>query len=297
MKPQLRYSLIAASLLSTHGAFAQVTLEEIVVTAQFREQSLQDAGLAIDAATGDDLIKSGITNLSDLTSIVPALTITSTSGITGQLYMRGVGNTANNDYLDPAIILTLDGVPIARGSAASVGAFYDIERVEVLKGPQGTLYGKNATGGVLNIIPKKPVVGETEGFFSAGFGNYSAREVSGALNLPIGDNSALRIAGSSVEHDGYMKDGTNDDDKQSFRLQFLTEVNDRLSIRLAADRTEIGGAGSGATPVGSYSRTGLGSFDLVPSGIAPNEGTDTRQYLQGIGAGSTRLWFPEPGPG
>jgi iron complex outermembrane recepter protein len=250
-------------------------LEEIVVTAQRREQSLQDASIALDVLSGDRLLKSGITNARDLSDIVPALTVTEGGGINNQIYMRGVGNRANNDYLDPAIIVTYDGVALARGSGSAIGAFYDLERVEVLKGPQGTLYGKNATGGVLNVIPVPPRLGETSGYANASFGNYGEYTFQGALNLPAGERNAFRIAGNFVDHDGYNRDGTNDAERWSVRAQFLTEPTDDVRIRVAADYNDYGGAGNGTTPVGSYQPVGLADYVFIPSGLDDNEGSDT----------------------
>lgn len=250
-------------------------LEEVVVTAQKTTETLQQAGLAVDAVTSDELTKNGVISAHDLTNLVPALTITNGGGLASLLYMRGVGNRANNNYLDPAIITTYDGVPMARGSGASIPAFYDLERVEVLKGPQGTLYGKNATGGVINVIPVKPQLGETSGFITGSYGNYDDVQVSGAFNTPIGENSAIRVAGNRVKHDGYHRDGTQDADQWSIRGQFLTDINDDLNIRIAGDYADIGGVGSGTTSVGSYTPGGLATYTFVPSGLDPNEGQNT----------------------
>ncbi|PHR61858.1 MAG: TonB-dependent receptor [Robiginitomaculum sp.] len=277
-------------VMATGSALAQTNrvLDEIVVTAQKKSQGLQETSLAIDALTGADLLKNGINSAAGLTDAVPALTIISGGGINGQVYMRGIGNRGATNYLDPAIILNYDGVALARGSATSIGAFYDINRIEVLKGPQGTLYGKNATGGVINIVPNKPEIGVREAGFAADFGNYSSQNFSAFANVPVGENSAFRVAASKVKHDGYNTDGTSDDDRKSFRAQFLTEINDSVSIRLAGDYTDIGGIGAGATPVGSYQRLGLGSFELVESGIALNSGprsAESRAFRQTILAG------------
>ncbi|MCA8889347.1 MAG: TonB-dependent receptor, partial [Parvularculaceae bacterium] len=204
-----------------------------------------------------------------------ALTIINGGGIQSQIFVRGVGNAATNSYVDPAVTINYDGVAMAQGSSTSLAAFYDLERVEVLKGPQGTLYGKNATGGVINIVPVKPRLGEVEAVANAGYGNYNAVHVDGALNLPIGDNAAFRIAGSIINRDGYLNSGGGDDDRKSVRAQLLFEPTDSFSIRFAGDFTDIGGRGSETTPTGRYVRTGLGSFDFVPSGLPVNEGGDT----------------------
>lgn len=274
MRRAISSSLLVATIAATNVAGA-AELEEIIVTAQYKQQSLQDAGLAVDAVSAKGLTEAGITNAYDLSQLIPALTIASGGGISSQLYMRGVGNRANNGYLDPAVIVTYDGVPLARGSGAAMRAFFDVERVEVLKGPQGTLYGKNATGGVINLLPVKPVLGETEGFVGGSFGNYGSMELSGALNLPVGENSAVRFAASSVEHDGYNNDGTNDEDQTSFRGQFYTEFNDSVSLRIAADYSDVGGVGNGTTPIGRYQGMGLANYTFIPNDLPLNEGSDT----------------------
>ncbi|MBN27826.1 MAG: TonB-dependent receptor [Alteromonadaceae bacterium] len=247
------------------------TIEQITVTAQYKEQTLLETGLAIDALDSNTISQAGITKAEDLTRLVPALSITNGGGTSSQIYMRGVGNKANSNYLDPAIVLTYDGVALARGSANAIGAFYDIERVEVLKGPQGTLYGKNATGGVLNIVTVKPKLGETSGFVNATLGNYNTQNISGAVNLPVGEDSAFRLSASKTNHDGYNNDGSNNDDKTNFRLQFLSEISDKFKVRIAADSTEIGGVASSGTPIGNYSP----SYDFIPSGLPNNEGSTT----------------------
>jgi iron complex outermembrane recepter protein len=248
-------------------------IEQITVTAQYKEQTLLETGMAIDAIDSDTIAQAGITKAEDLSRLVPALSITNGGGTSSQIYMRGIGNKSNNNYLDPAIVLTYDGVALARGSANAIGAFYDIQRVEVLKGPQGTLYGKNATGGVLNIVPVKPKLGEASGFVSATLGNYNTQNISGAVNVPVGEYSALRLSASKTSHDGYNNDGSNDDDKTNFRLQFLSEISDSFRLRVAADSTKIGGVGSSSTPIGSYSP----SYEFIPSGLPKNEGSITEQ--------------------
>jgi len=225
------------------------TLDTITVTAQFREESLQDTGIAIDAFSGDDIAESGIVNASDLTNLVPALTITEGGGINGQLFVRGVGNRGSNNTIDPAVVVNYDGVALARGSASSIGAFFDVERVEVLKGPQGTLYGKNATGGVLSL--------------------------SGAVNYSIAENAALRLGAQFNQRDGYMKDGSRDKDILNFRAQYLIEPSDTLSFRVAADYSDIGGVGNGTTPAGSYARMGLGNYVYTRNNLDLSEGSGT----------------------
>jgi len=250
-------------------------LEEMTVTAQRKAESLQKASIAIDALESEALTVRGIASAQELSVLHPALTVTDGGGTASQVYMRGVGNRANNDYLDPAITLNYDGVPMARGSALSTGAFFDLERVEVLKGPQGTLYGRNATGGVINVIPAKPKLGEFSGYVNASYGNYSDIQTQAAVNIPLGENSAIRIAGNIVDRDGYNRDGTNDAKRSSIRAQSYTEISDSVNLRLAADYTDIGGVGAGTTPVGKYVKNAPASYTFIPNDLDPQEGANT----------------------
>lgn len=179
--------------------------------------------------------------------------------------MRGVGNFNGNALSDPAIAFNFDGVYIGRPSSTS-GFFYDIDRVEVLKGPQGTLYGRNATGGAINVISQKPVLGQYSGDASVAYGNYSAVRADGDVNIPMGDDAALRAAASYVRHDGYMKDGTDDQDDLGGRLSFRWEPSKAVSVNLVADYFHQGGKGVGGTPVqlGIDGRPGF----LSPAGQA-----------------------------
>lgn len=235
---------------------SQSGLDEIVVTAQRREESLQRAALAVTAITGDALVQKGVTEVTQLTSIAPSLQIATTYGPTPNFTLRGVGNFVVNVNSDPAIITNIDGVPIARPTGVH-GLFYDLERIEVLKGPQGTLYGRNATGGAINVISRRPEMGEFSGDLSASYGNYDTVKLNGAVNLPVADSAALRLAGSYSRHDGYYSDGTGDEDLLSFRGTFRAEVSDSITLTFGADYTHMGGSGAGATVQGLPPFTGM----------------------------------------
>ncbi len=273
----LAAAISLACTLSPSWAFAQEeskeedspsSLETILVTANFKEQSLQDTGVAMDAVSSEKLVRDNITNAVDLSTIVPSLAIANTGGLNTQLFMRGVGNITTNGYVDPAIVLTFDGVALARSSASSIGGFFDLQRIEVLKGPQGTLYGRNATGGVINLVPERPQLEETSGYASVQVGNYNSRQLQGALNLPVTKNSALRISANKIKRDGFNKDGSNDDDRTTVRLQYLWDIDDNFTFRIAADHTDIDGVGYQKQPVGSYDP----DFNYISANIGPNEG-------------------------
>ena len=253
-------SLLAAGMASAQrtssgaapGADSSSTsdqgLTEIIVTAQRREESSQHAALAISTVTGDAIVNANVTRPGGLTDLVPALQATDDTGPYSIFYVRGVGNFAANALSDPALLFNFNGVTVSRSGTS--GFFYDLERVEVLEGPQGTLYGRNATGGAINVIPKAPVLGEFGGDASVQYGNYSASREDLALNLPIGDISAVRLAAFRVKHDGYMDDGTESQDDTGARLSFLVAPTDSLRITLVGDYFHQGGDQAGGTVTG-----------------------------------------------
>ncbi len=220
-------------------------LEEIVVTAQRREENLQHAAIAVTAISGALLSDADAIRVQDLTQLVPSLQVSTAAGPYPLFYMRGVGNFNSNALSDSAVAFNVDGVVISRPSSTQ-GSFYDLSRVEVLKGPQGTLYGRNATGGAINVITNKPT-DELSGEATLDFGNYDTKNFNGVLNLPISSTVAARLAFQTTYHDGYMSDGTDDENGKAARLQVKFTPNDDLSIDTSADFYHQGGKGPGAT--------------------------------------------------
>jgi iron complex outermembrane receptor protein len=220
-------------------------IPEIIVTAQRREENLQKAAIAVSAVAGDTLVRNSISQATDLTRLVPSLQIAPASSLT-QIYLRGVGTFGSNAFAEQGVAFNLDGVYLSR-PAAPAGLFYDLERIEVLKGPQGTLYGRNATGGALNVITAKPKLGELGGNLNAEYGNYNAIKASGAVNVPIGEHVAFRLAGQYAKHDGYYSDGYDDEDTQAVRGQLRGDTGTGLDATLSIDYAHVGGKGSGGT--------------------------------------------------
>ena len=231
---------------TAESADAQVSegLDEIVVTAQRREENLQKTALAVSAVTGDDLTKSGITETSNLGKLVPSLVVQPTGGTTS-FFLRGVGTNSQNSFSENAVAFNFNGIYVGRPTAPA-GVFYDLERVEVVKGPQGTLYGRNATGGAINVIPKKPQLGEFSGEALFEYGNYDSKKGSLALNIPLGEIAALRVAGQIVNRDGYITDGYDDDKGEAVRASLLIQPSDLWSMTLVGDYYNQHGKGSGA---------------------------------------------------
>jgi iron complex outermembrane receptor protein len=286
----------ATSVLAQQAP-APVALEEVVVTAQRREENLQRAAVAVSAVAGDALTKASITQATDLTRLIPSVQIAPAASFT-QVYLRGVGSFGANAFAEQGVALNLDGVYLSR-LGAPAGIFYDLERVEVLKGPQGTLYGRNATGGAVNIITAKPKLGETSGQVSAEYGNYDAVKASGAVNLPLGQDAALRIAGQIAKHDGYFSDGYDDEDTKAVRAQLRYDPAGGFDATVSVDYADVGGMGSGGTIMplaGGDARLGPSDPRVVaayvartptapvPQLIAKNDGYQNNRFL---GVGST----------
>ena len=183
--------LCLAGFLGQPLASAQ-QLEEIVVTAQRRAESLQDVPITINALSGEQLSDSGIEFTTDLQLHVPGFVLSPNAQF-GLPFLRGVGTDQITVGLEGSVAVHANGVYLPR-LVSSITDFYDIERVEVIKGPQGTLFGRNATGGVINISPRQPA-GEFGGYIDFSAGNHETLRVSGAVNVPLAEDRAmLRIA-------------------------------------------------------------------------------------------------------
>jgi len=241
-------SMAYAQQAATDAAAEDFSDQAIVVTAQRRAQAVQDVPLAVTAIGSDALENEGVRDITNLGDLAPSLSITSGGG-TPQVFMRGIGSTNTNANGDGAVAVHVDGVYLARANALNA-QFYDLARVEVVRGPQGTLYGRNATAGAINIITNQPRF-TFEGAASVEYGNYNTLVTSGMVNAPVTDKIAVRAAFQTVRHDGYLRTAEGyagndraDQDDVSARLQVLLEPTDRLSIVARGDFTHMGGAGS-----------------------------------------------------
>jgi iron complex outermembrane receptor protein len=219
---------------------ASTALEEVVVTAARREQSVQSSSLAIAVLGGESLAQAGVTQATDLAAVVPGLTV-SLGGGTNQTYLRGVGSFATDAGAESAIAYNINGVYISRPSGVGP-IFFDLERVEVLKGPQGTLYGRNATGGAINLIARPPTQ-EPSGEATVDVGNYNLRRITGAFGGGVTDTLSLRAAAQYNERDGYLSDGYNDQDSVAARLSALWQPSDTMSLLVTGEYADIDSQG------------------------------------------------------
>jgi iron complex outermembrane receptor protein len=220
------------------------SLTDIIVTATRRSQSVQKASVAIAVIGSAELARAGVTRAADLSAVLPGVEVGSAGGPV-QIYIRGVGTTATNGLAEGAVAFNVDGIYISRPTAVN-GAFFDVNRVEVLKGPQGTLYGKNATGGAINVITNDPSTNRFSGNESVEFGDYGLLVNEASLNVPISDKLALRGAFSVARHDGYLSDGTDDENNLDARVKALIKPNEDLRIVFSGDFSGTYGRGDSA---------------------------------------------------
>jgi iron complex outermembrane recepter protein len=203
--------IAAASVISGTARAAAATadpgaLEEVIVTAQNRVENVQKVPIAIDVVSAEKIAETGFASLNDIQKVAPAVQIINDNNAM-RVTVRGVGSNTNGETDDTSVVLNVDGEYINRGNVLSTSMF-DIERIEVLRGPQGTLYGRNSTGGALNIITRKP--GDKLAFNgSIGRGNYSANKIEGGVDFPLSSIAAVRIAGIYSDHDGYFSHPAN----------------------------------------------------------------------------------------
>ena len=229
---------------------SRVASDEIVITARRRDEPLGRAGAPVSVVTGEELERSGVTQVDQLNQLFPALTVQPTA--TGNLiFIRGVGNFTLQPNSDPALGFAYDGVFVAR-PIATTSQFFDLERVELLKGPQGVLYGRNASAGSLNLEPRQPVIGETSARLNLSAASYAHELADGAVNLPIGSNAALRLSGALSTQHHFLKGYRDGPEQRSGRAQLKALVGTRLTVKIAADYNRIGGVGVGTGYIGNY---------------------------------------------
>jgi iron complex outermembrane receptor protein len=221
------------------GSDSDVKLEEVVVTAERREASAQRTPIVMNVLSGDDLVNSGATDVVRAAELVPGVHVVPGQLTGAQIAIRGIVNVNVNVGSDPSLAMSVDDVYIARSQAA-LASFYDVARVELLRGPQGTLYGRNSISGAMNIITNDPGH-ELGGNAYIDVGNYNERTVEAALNVPLGDRTAIRVAGQTVNHDGYEDGywGTRED--KAARIKLLTELSDTATVLLSGSYFHQGG--------------------------------------------------------
>lgn len=217
-------SVLAAGA-SRGEAVSEARLEEIVVTAQKRAESLQRTPAAVTALSGETLVAAGVTDIRAVQNLVPSVRFQMQNSST-EIYIRGVGSTLDLPNIEPPTVFNMNGVYIPR-EGTSV-ALFDVESIEVLPGPQGTLYGRAALGGTVNVGFRRPSRERGTGVLLE-VGDYSLLHASVARNLPVSERLALRAAADYIAHDGYQRTGADSKDDYGLRLSGLYEGGERLT--------------------------------------------------------------------
>lgn len=252
-KPLLM-STVAFGLLMAAPAYALESGSEsvesdgeapIIVTATLRAASVQDIPIAVTAVAPEALERQGISDLKSLASISASFNILSSQTETQgtAIKIRGVGTTGNNTGLESSVGVFIDGVYQSRPGVA-LGDLVDLERLEVLRGPQGTLFGRNTSAGALSITTRKPSLKDIDGFVNASYGNYDFMNLQAGVGVPVVEGvAAVRLTGSWRKRDGYLKSSTGDEsnnrNRYMFRGQLYVEPNADVSLRVIADYSKV----------------------------------------------------------
>ncbi len=244
----LRWSTLLALLLCSVSVAAKPALEEVVVTAQKRQESLQDTPIALDVFNEGALEREGISNVGDLANNVPALTIEPFPINSTQLriYIRGIGLIDAQLTQDPPVGVYIDGAYIARSSGLATD-ITDLQRIEVLRGPQGTLYGRNSTGGAVNLITKRPNPDALEFKQTVNTGNLGLFSSKTSLNLPLWQGAAAKLAYLDKTKNGHIENNGapnqygdyGDSETLGYRLDFGWDVNEWIRVDYGYDYAEV----------------------------------------------------------
>ena len=229
-------TLLLTVFLSGYAA-SQAFLEEVIVTTEKRSESVQDVSQAVTAISSSEIETKNINSMVDLSAIVPGVTVAKNEGYKTVISIRGIGNETNqNAIAAPSVAFHMDGVFIA-SPFSLLTDFVDIERIEVVRGPQGTLFGQNSTAGAINVITKAPSLDEESSSLSMSFGNYDMKKLSTSFNVPISDTVATSFSFSGHKRDGYsfntiLEQQLDDANDFSFRNDWFFQLSDTSSLRL-----------------------------------------------------------------
>lgn len=251
-------------------------VQEIIVTASKRSESIQNVPVSVVALSPTKIDQAGIVSTSELPQLVPGLTFNPAGEAKlNSFNIRGVGTYALTATLESSVGVAVDGVPLAR-VGGSITDMVDVERVEVLKGPQGMLFGKNATAGLIGIVNRKPEIGQTSGAFNVEYGSNNELNIDGVANLAVGDRAALRVTAWRYGHDGFIDgpDGEKYGQKNSYgvRAGLAFEPNAAVKVVLIGQydgRDERSVANTqrlftGTTPFGVLIETWSRSRGVIP---------------------------------
>lgn len=242
-------------------------IQEVTVTAEKRAEAAITTPIALSVFSGATLKENQIITINDLQNIDPSININRSGGLGATISLRGVTTIDASTIGEPDVVFNVDGVPFSRNFEQAEG-FFDIERLEVLKGPQGTLYGASATGGVVNVVTGTPKINQYSASVDVTFGNFNTRRTTAVVNIPIDDMVAVRAAANTNAHDGYEvlpngKPYTGGEDDWSARLSGLVNFSGDMKLQLQDWFGHVGGDGAGSAnydtlidnPTGAKQRT------------------------------------------
>lgn len=239
--------------------------DEIIVTAQRRDQNLQDVPVTVTTFSAQEIQDARIHEVQDVVTRTPGLNFDAFPSGQPRLHVRGIGSSDRGAAGDPSSAVFVDDIYLGRPAMVAFDAF-DVERIEVLKGPQGTLYGRNVVGGAINVISNAPDLDSFGASLEGTAGNYERGDVAGYINAPLTDGvAAIRASGSIRTHAGYVDNNEtggelSDQDSRSARVQFLLAPTDTLRFSIAADSTTDRGNGPGQHVVALDASTPLSGF-------------------------------------
>jgi iron complex outermembrane receptor protein len=298
-KASLLSATAAVALTQGGAALAQVFEDEVVVTAQKREESAQDVGIAITAVSGEQLRALGLTNAQDVTALSPGVSTIQPNGEAN--YAVGIRGVANNDFtsnVESPVAIYVDETYISQMSGAGF-LLFDIDRVEILRGPQGTLFGRNATGGLVHYITAKPTTEDVNGYGSLTYGSFNRVKAQGAVNLPLGEALSARLSLATHQGGGYVENrlapdkDLNNANETAGRIQLRYEPNDQFDLLLNGrfGRQDI------RTGFFEYASAILPTGDYTPGVPNPDFGgyvdTDNDRYAGDydfVGRNETKTW-------
>lgn len=283
MKYTQRKTPLASAVLLSLPLLAQAqtpVLEEVIVTAQKRAQSLQDVPVSVSAISGDVIREGMITSMQDVALQTPNFTMTQFNIAEPQYFIRGIGSTLDSAASDSAVATFIDEVYIARPGGGSTDLF-DLERIEVLRGPQGTLFGKNVVGGAISMFTQRPSQ-EFEASISGSVGDRDLGVLKGRVTGPLTDTLAGKLVAQTRQQDGFVEnvmDGNEyqDQDNQSARGQLLWDAADNLSVLLGADWSTDDANGNCRNVNNLTLNDPLGLAGVYPAVIQETTGGDIRK--------------------
>ncbi|MBB6123795.1 TonB-dependent receptor [Sphingobium subterraneum] len=308
-----RNYMVAPCLWLAASAHAQTTvpapdagsdtgaIQEIVVTAQKRAQNVQDVPMTLSVLSGGQVEEARVDRVGDLANRVPGLGFDNFPVTQPRPAIRGIGSSDRGAAGDPSTAVYVDEVYYGRPGAIAFDAF-DVARIEVLKGPQGTLWGKNVVGGLIHIVNQRPTLGDFGASVQTTLGNYDRKDVAAFVNVPLSGTAALRVTGGLRNRDGFARNiaiggRVDDEDARFVRAQALVEPTERLSVLVAGDYRRDHMAGSnrhtvGVDPSSSRAPVWANAIDTVPDHV--RQDTNGYQNRESYGVRGSIDWELDP---